>query len=227
LKGKSLIIFLLMSSLLLIGLNNFKIVKGNSNNIPGDLTGDGKVNLSDLIVFAHAFGSKPNDPNWNINADLDGNGVIDQKDLAILALNFGQGIPVILSVSDVNPNNIPGYDSTVYVAAEYASRCILSYTVLIYVNWTPTPICDPKTGQLWTATLSPLFNGTVWTNQTMTKNGDQYSIVYNAPINLVETLVPFFNGASPSVFIDYKIYAESTFGSTLSTTHEFTTWTDP
>jgi len=60
------------------------------NDIPGDINGDGKVNLSDLVLFAKAYGSKPGDPNWNPAADINGHGKVDLSDLVTLAQHYGQ-----------------------------------------------------------------------------------------------------------------------------------------
>jgi hypothetical protein len=61
--------------------------------IPGDINGDFKVNLQDLVSLASAYGSKPGDANWNPNADIDGNGVVGLSDLVILAAHYGQHYP--------------------------------------------------------------------------------------------------------------------------------------
>jgi len=61
--------------------------------IPGDLNGDGKVSLADLVTLALAYGSKPGDLNWNPNADIIGNGIIGLSDLVILAQHYGQHYP--------------------------------------------------------------------------------------------------------------------------------------
>ena len=58
--------------------------------LPGDVNGDSKVNLQDLVLLALAYGSKPGDLNWNPYADIDGNGDVDQADLAILTENYGK-----------------------------------------------------------------------------------------------------------------------------------------
>jgi hypothetical protein len=61
--------------------------------IPGDLNGDGKVNLADLVILAKAYGSRPGDANWNPNADIDGKDIIGLSDLMILAQHYGQHQP--------------------------------------------------------------------------------------------------------------------------------------
>ena len=61
-----------------------------TNTISGDINGDFKVDLDDLVLFAKAYGSKPGDSKWNPNADIDGNGIIGLSDLAVLAQNYGK-----------------------------------------------------------------------------------------------------------------------------------------
>jgi hypothetical protein len=61
--------------------------------IPGDLNGDFKVSLSDLVLLANAYGSTPGMANWNPNADIVGNGKVSLIDLVELAINYGQSFP--------------------------------------------------------------------------------------------------------------------------------------
>jgi hypothetical protein len=58
--------------------------------IPGDINGDGKVNLQDLVLLTKAYGSKPGDSNWNPNADIKGDGIVDLPDLVVLAHYYNQ-----------------------------------------------------------------------------------------------------------------------------------------
>jgi hypothetical protein len=61
--------------------------------IPGDLNGDFKVSLSDLVLLANAYGSKIGDTRWNPNADINGDGRVSLSDLVILAKHYGQHYP--------------------------------------------------------------------------------------------------------------------------------------
>jgi len=61
--------------------------------LPGDINGDGTVDIYDAIILAAAFGSSPGNPNWNPAADLNGAGLIDIYDAIILSSHFGQTVP--------------------------------------------------------------------------------------------------------------------------------------
>jgi hypothetical protein len=58
--------------------------------IPGDVNGDGKVNLLDLCIITKALGSTPGTRKWNPYCDLNNNGKVDLKDLCIAIRNFGK-----------------------------------------------------------------------------------------------------------------------------------------
>jgi hypothetical protein len=66
--------------------------------IPGDINGDFKVNLSDLVLLAQAYSTNPNSiPNgphrWNPNADINSDGTVSIADLVILASHYGKHFP--------------------------------------------------------------------------------------------------------------------------------------
>jgi hypothetical protein len=61
-----------------------------NNPVPGDLNGDLKVSLADLVILARAYESKPGDPRWNPAADINGDRIVGLSDLEILAQCFGQ-----------------------------------------------------------------------------------------------------------------------------------------
>jgi hypothetical protein len=60
--------------------------------IPGDVDGNGRVNILDAIKVAGAFGSKQGDGNWNPNADINGDGVVNILDAINLAGHFGETV---------------------------------------------------------------------------------------------------------------------------------------
>ena len=59
--------------------------------VPGDVDGDGDVDLSDLGALLAAYGYCDGHPRYNPAADFDGNGCIELADLAILLANYGTG----------------------------------------------------------------------------------------------------------------------------------------
>jgi parallel beta-helix repeat protein len=71
-----------------------KIPYGYKNNpIPGDVDGNTKVDMGDIVALCDAFGSKPGKPNWNANCDLDKDGKITMGDIVIALDNFGKHYP--------------------------------------------------------------------------------------------------------------------------------------
>jgi parallel beta-helix repeat protein len=65
----------------------------SSVTVPGDVNGDFKTGLPDLVLLANSYASKPANANWKPNADIDGNNVVGLSDLAILAQHYGQHCP--------------------------------------------------------------------------------------------------------------------------------------
>jgi hypothetical protein len=61
--------------------------------IIGDINGDFKVNLSDLVLLANAYHSRPGGAKWNPNADINGNLYVDLADLTGLAMHYLQQFP--------------------------------------------------------------------------------------------------------------------------------------
>ena len=57
--------------------------------IPGDLNGDGHVNLTDLSIMATNYGLSGS-AIINPAADIDHDGVVNLTDLSILASNYGR-----------------------------------------------------------------------------------------------------------------------------------------
>ncbi len=62
-----------------------------TTRMPGDVNGDGYVNVGDLQGLAAAWGSQatPPDASWNASADLNSDGYINVGDLQVLIANWG------------------------------------------------------------------------------------------------------------------------------------------
>jgi len=61
--------------------------------IPGDINGDGKVDMKDIGYIAIRFYRNPKDSNWDSNADLDDDGKINMFDIGFAARHFGEHYP--------------------------------------------------------------------------------------------------------------------------------------
>jgi hypothetical protein len=70
---------------------SFDVIFGKVSNL-GDVNGDGKVDMGDVVTVLLAFGSTPGMPNWNPACDLEQNGKIDMGDLMIVLENFGETV---------------------------------------------------------------------------------------------------------------------------------------
>jgi len=58
--------------------------------IPGDVNGDGTVDIFDAIVVAGVFSSNPKSSNWDPRADINDDAIVDIYDAILLAGNFGR-----------------------------------------------------------------------------------------------------------------------------------------
>jgi len=58
--------------------------------IVGDVNGDSIVDIFDCVTIALAFGSIPDDSNWNPNADINNDSIVDIFDMVVVALHFGE-----------------------------------------------------------------------------------------------------------------------------------------
>jgi len=66
-------------------------VKG-IEGLPGDVNGDGIVEIGDLVIWANFFGYRVEYPGWNPLVDLVPDGIIDIFDAVIIAVNYGKTI---------------------------------------------------------------------------------------------------------------------------------------
>ena len=75
------------------GISSFRfdILITGSDSLPGDINGDAKISITDVVTAAIAFGSKLGDLNWNPIADLNQDGIINIQDIIIVRDNFEKG----------------------------------------------------------------------------------------------------------------------------------------
>jgi len=59
-------------------------------NIFGDITGDGLVDIDDIMVAAFAYGGYPGNPRWNPEVDMNNDKIIDIDDVVQIAINYGK-----------------------------------------------------------------------------------------------------------------------------------------
>lgn len=57
-----------------------------------DINSDGEINILDIAIVAAAFGTTPEDPEWNPDADLDDNEIINILDISAVARDFGKTV---------------------------------------------------------------------------------------------------------------------------------------
>jgi hypothetical protein len=55
----------------------------------GDVNGDKKTSISDIVLVIGKFGTTPSSPEWNPNMDIDGNDKVTIGDIVITINNFG------------------------------------------------------------------------------------------------------------------------------------------
>lgn len=70
-----------------IALIEFEVIPSIS---PGDIDGDGDVDLADLAALLASFGTCFGDPGFLANADLNDDGCVGLADLAVLLAHFGE-----------------------------------------------------------------------------------------------------------------------------------------
>jgi hypothetical protein len=70
---------------------SFDIIFGKAYNL-GDVNGDGKVDMGDVVTVLKAMFSTPGSPNWNPACDLEQNKKIDMGDVVIVLSNFGETV---------------------------------------------------------------------------------------------------------------------------------------
>jgi hypothetical protein len=92
--------------------------------MPGDCNSDNKIDISDAVIVARAYGSHCS-PNWDPRADCNGDWVIDDKDVQIVQAAYGSkpGDPNWDPRADCNKDGKVDILDAVIVARAYGSSC--------------------------------------------------------------------------------------------------------
>jgi nitrous oxidase accessory protein len=61
--------------------------------MPGDVNGDGVVDVMDLSIIGAAYGTFEGQPGYDPDADLNEDGIVDLRDLAVVTINYGNTCP--------------------------------------------------------------------------------------------------------------------------------------
>ncbi len=81
----------------------------------GDINGDGIVDIFDVVIIAAAFGSVPQDSNWDVRADINGDDLVDIFDLVAVSSHYGDtGSPITLIIQVMSVYIADGMGNRVY-----------------------------------------------------------------------------------------------------------------
>ncbi len=181
--------------------------------LPGDLNGDGKVDMRDVAIWAHwtsAIGVNINWSSWFSNApggdynissgtyyewETAPNGVSYSDDLRLIMANFGlcankmQIFPVTVQVVNNRFGEPPASDAedivNITAAVGNADSCVLCY----------------ENGNSWA------YGTPCWTNVTMTQNGSDWNVIINA--NPLPSGWNFLPPIGWRLGYEFRIYTES------------------
>ncbi len=73
-----------------VDIGAYESGQSTSSAVPGDVNGDGHVDVIDLLFLIDAFGTSRGDTAYNPACDFDASGTVDTTDLLALVGNFGK-----------------------------------------------------------------------------------------------------------------------------------------
>jgi hypothetical protein len=76
----------------IINITNFSfdVLLQGTNYLLADVNQDGIVDMKDIAIVGHAFGTTPTSSDWNPNADLNRDLEVDIHDLSLVRQDFGK-----------------------------------------------------------------------------------------------------------------------------------------
>lgn len=126
--------------------------------IPGDINGDGVVNVGDLQLLVAAWGATRTPPsaNWNPKADLNNDGVINVGDLQLLVANWGASVSVTIQKDPLGRSTSLGGQvvGKVYVPSRYGGQLTLSGSNIQLFYTDGSDLQSSVAAQIYTGGLS-------------------------------------------------------------------------
>jgi peptide/nickel transport system substrate-binding protein len=135
-------------------------------NLPVDVNYDGKVDMKDIGIVAHAFGTSfgpPQDPRWVFRGDINNDRKIDMKDIGLVAKQFGKTSQTwnssTVSVM-ISPGAYVHASPTSSVELNFAHVTAWGYVTADNISTVPVPLDHPK-GPYYVVSVTASFSSNV------------------------------------------------------------------
>ncbi len=154
---------------------------------PGDVDGNGVVDIQDLVSIASRFGQKGQNP-----ADVNGDKTVDIRDLVLAAalMTAGRAAPSAYAAIGTNPDNLPLQPEDIELWLTQAQRLDLSKPMLqrgVHVLAHLMEMLTPKRTHLLPNYPNP-FNPETWIPYQLAEAADVTLTIYAADGRLIRTL---------------------------------------
>ena len=144
-------IALVFSFLLITGIN------AQNATVPGDVNGDGVVNILDLTYVASHFGESV-DASQTPNPDVNGDSIINILDLVIVASMIGDSTSEMSTLIFGRGGDSVTLDPSQMLDGESAKVCDMVYDTLVQYRGATTDI-EPALAKMWESSA----DGLMWT----------------------------------------------------------------